>query len=155
MDYCNSLLLGSAQYQLNKLQVLQNMACRTICQTREKERGLTGDLMKLHWLKSPERIIYKVAMLMFCCYSGTAPPYLQDLVIKEHRRVLRSSTRAELPVSLSALSQVHNASFASMEPRIWNKLPESIGKTVRKTLFKSRLKTYLFKSCYLVQLCLC
>ena len=31
LDYCNSLLLGSADYQLNKIQRIQNMACRIVC----------------------------------------------------------------------------------------------------------------------------
>ena len=66
IDYCNSLLLGSAQYQLDKLQRLQNMACRIICQKRKFDH-ITSDLIELHWLKPPERITFKVAMLMFCC----------------------------------------------------------------------------------------
>ena len=84
------------------------------------------DLVELHWLKPPERITFKVAMLMFCCYHGTAPPYLQELVIKTHGRMLRSSTKAVLPVSRSALMHVHRSSFASMGPRIWNGLPELV-----------------------------
>ena len=31
LDYCNLLLLGSSEYQLDKLQRIQNMACRVIC----------------------------------------------------------------------------------------------------------------------------
>ena len=31
LDYCNSLLLGSADYQLNKIQHIQNMAFRIVC----------------------------------------------------------------------------------------------------------------------------
>ena len=27
MDYCNSLLAGTAQYQVNKLQCIKNMGC--------------------------------------------------------------------------------------------------------------------------------
>ena len=31
LDYCNLLLLGSSEYQLDKLLCIQNMACRVIC----------------------------------------------------------------------------------------------------------------------------
>ena len=31
LDYCNSLLLGCSEYQLDKLQHIQNMACRVMC----------------------------------------------------------------------------------------------------------------------------
>ena len=35
IDYCNSLLAGSSQYQLNKLQHIQNMSCWVICNIRK------------------------------------------------------------------------------------------------------------------------
>ena len=37
LDYCNSLFLGSAEYQLHKLQHIQNMACRVIFQLRQHD----------------------------------------------------------------------------------------------------------------------
>jgi len=36
----------------------------------------------LHWLRVPERIVFKVAMLTFRDLHGTAPPYLTWLVEK-------------------------------------------------------------------------
>ena len=51
MDYCNSLLLGTADYRLNKLQKLQNMGCRIIFGLCKYDH--LSDCMKdLHWLKS-------------------------------------------------------------------------------------------------------
>ena len=40
IDYCNSLLAGSAQYQLDKLQCIQNMSCRVICNPRKYDHVL-------------------------------------------------------------------------------------------------------------------
>ena len=37
LDYCNSLLLGSPEYQMDKLQHIQNMACRVIFQLRKHD----------------------------------------------------------------------------------------------------------------------
>ena len=34
MDYCNSLQVGTAQCQLDKLQCIQNMGCQIICTLR-------------------------------------------------------------------------------------------------------------------------
>ena len=35
IDYCNALMMGSTEYQINKLQRIQNMACRVICSVRK------------------------------------------------------------------------------------------------------------------------
>ena len=34
IDYCNSLLMGLAEYQVDMLQRIQNMACSVICGLR-------------------------------------------------------------------------------------------------------------------------
>ena len=55
LDYCNSLFLGIPQYNLDKLQWIQNMSCRAIKQL-PKSAHITGYLAELHWLKIKERI---------------------------------------------------------------------------------------------------
>ena len=52
LDYCNSLLLGSAEYQLNKMQPVQNMACRIVCNLRKFDH-VSSSMQDLHWLKMP------------------------------------------------------------------------------------------------------
>ena len=51
MDYCNSLLLGCFDYLLQKLQHIQNMACRVVCQCTKFEH-ISPFLADIHWLKS-------------------------------------------------------------------------------------------------------
>ena len=48
-DYCNALMMGCAEYQINKLQRIQNMACRVICSVRKYD-SITDHLKDLHWL---------------------------------------------------------------------------------------------------------
>ena len=48
-DHCNALMIGSAEYQINKLQRIQNMACRVICSVRKYE-SISDHLKDLHWL---------------------------------------------------------------------------------------------------------
>ena len=50
IDYCNSLLAGSSQYQLNKLQHIQNMSCQVICNIRKHDH-VSPEMKCLHWLK--------------------------------------------------------------------------------------------------------
>ena len=47
LDYCNSLLLGLPEYQMDKLQCIQNMACRVIFQLRKHDH-VTHHLKLLH-----------------------------------------------------------------------------------------------------------
>ena len=49
IDYCNALMMGSAEYQINKLQRIQNMAFRVILSVRKYE-SISNHLKDLHWL---------------------------------------------------------------------------------------------------------
>ena len=87
---------------------------------------------------------------MFKCVQGSAPKYLQELVRTQSNqsRSLRLSSLLMLPISISKLSIVHNSSFGSMGPRIWNDLPFSVKISENINIFKSKLKTYLFSKSY-------
>jgi len=60
---------------------------------------ITPLLRKLHWLKVPRRIDYKLAVLFYKCRHGLAPSYLADelhhLAESEFRRRLRSASSHE------------------------------------------------------------
>ena len=117
LDYCNSLLIGTSDYILYKLQCIQNSAARLVF-NKKWVYHITPCLESLHWLKIKYRIGYKICMLMFKCVKELAPGYLCELVISNHNRNLRSSTANLLPVSKHKLSQVHNSSFKSVRPRL-------------------------------------
>ena len=87
IDYCNSLLLGTSKHQISKFQQLQNMSCRIICNLRKFDHISTA-MADLHWLRINERIIFKVAVLMYRCATSTAPQYLSNLVMKTRHRPL-------------------------------------------------------------------
>ena len=70
LDYCNGLLLVTADYQLEKLPKLQNMACRLIFDLRKSDQ-ISDKLQSLHWLKIWEQIQYKIAVIVFKCLQGT------------------------------------------------------------------------------------
>ena len=82
IDYCNTLLAGSAEYQLDKLQRIQNIACRIVLKLRKFDH-VSDHLKVLHCLKICERIAYRIAMLVFKCKCNHAPKYLQDLLTKK------------------------------------------------------------------------
>ena len=49
IDYYNSLMYGAPEYQINKLQRVQHMCARLIC-NESKYCHITSLLMELHWL---------------------------------------------------------------------------------------------------------
>jgi len=77
LDYGNSTLAGVSSYLLSRLQSVINAAVRLIFSS-SRFQHITPLLRHLHWLKTPERIAFKHAVLMYKCLHGSAPAYLTD-----------------------------------------------------------------------------
>src|SRR6218665_3254796 len=78
LDYCNSLFLNIDVTQINRLQVIQNALARAVTKT-PKHHHITPVLKKLHWLKIPERIEYKVISLTYNTLQSSQPSCLHQL----------------------------------------------------------------------------
>ena len=90
LDYCNSLLCGTAANLLQKLQSVQNAAARLITRTGRREH-ITPVLRELHWLPVRQR---KLAVLVHKVSNGQLPQYLAEdcqLLTDIVRRSLRSA----------------------------------------------------------------
>ena len=63
---------------------------------------ITPALMDLHWLPYPQRITYKLCMIMFKCLRGSAPAYLADYCTSTSlvpgRSALRSAAHGDIVV---------------------------------------------------------
>jgi len=64
LDYCNATLAGLPASQLSRLQSVLNAAARLIHRSSRYEHS-TQMLRDLHWLRSPERIDFKLAVLTY------------------------------------------------------------------------------------------
>ena len=91
LDYGNATLAGSPSYMFDKLQSVLNVAARLIFSKRRFE-SVTPLLRDLHWLRVPQRVEYKLSVLVYCCLHNLAPQYLCD----ELRRVADISSRQRL-----------------------------------------------------------
>ena len=125
------------------------MACRMIYQL-PKYSTINTYLAQLHWLKIQERITFKVATIMYKCINNIALAYLSEMVISQvpHTRSLRSTHRGLLDTTKSRTEFVHGSSFKSMGPHIWNTLPANVKNSNNIDIFKTRLKTHLFRISY-------
>jgi hypothetical protein len=78
LDYCNSLLNGLPQYQIKKLQYVQNAAARLTF--TGKHEHITPILKIVHRCPVNERINFKILVLTFKTLNRTAQTYLCDIL---------------------------------------------------------------------------
>jgi len=147
LDYGNAVLIGLPAYLLRRLQSVLNAAARLVYHMRFAYH-VTDALASLHWLRVPDRIEYKVAVLTYNVLHGSAPLYLGLLVPVADlpgRRTLRSAGTNRLLVPPVRLSTVGNQAFTVAGPHVWNTLPEDITTSQSLTVFCRHLKTWLFR----------
>ena len=141
LDYCNAILYGLPQAQLDKLQCIQNTAARIVSKTK-KSQHITPVLRSLHWLPIRERIVFKLLLLTYKALNGQAP---SDLLTKyKPSRNLWSGTKYLLTVPRSNTKSYGDRSFQVFVAELFNKLLMELKTAVSTNSFKAQLKTYLF-----------
>ena len=144
LDYCNSLYSGISQVNLNKLQRIQNSLARVITNT-SKYQHITPILKKLHWLPIKQRIDYKLCLLTYKTLTNQQPTYLYNsLSFPSHSVSTRSSDSLVLSIPY-VRSSLGKRAFSVIGPRLWNSLPPDTRNSSSLPIFRSRLKTHLFK----------
>lgn len=122
----SSLLAGLSKKKLSLLQRIQNMAARTVTNSRKSDH-VTPILRSLHWLPVKARIDYKIIILTFKILHGSAPEYLCSLIKRQvNSRCLRSSSKVLLSVPKVRTKQYGERAFSVVSPKLWNSLPISI-----------------------------
>ena len=149
LDYFNAILNGLLDCSIKKLQRIQNIAAKLVL-NKGKYDSVTESMKELHWLPVEARIRYKLLTLVHKSIHGNVPQYLQILLtIVPVRRTLRSSSSSNLLVIPRTKSKTFAPrSFSVSGPVYWNAMPEYPRATETYDIFKSQLKTYLFKLFY-------
>ena len=100
--YGNFVLVGLPAYLQWRLQSVLNAAARLMFCLRRYDH-VSGTLATLHWLRLPQQVDFKVAVMAFLVLHGLVPPYLNDLVrvadLPGRRRVRSSSSHQLLDIS--------------------------------------------------------
>ena len=152
LDYGCATLAGLPARQLDRLQSVLNAAARLIHGTRKYDH-VTPILRDLHWLRVPQRIDFRLAVLVYRCLHGTAPRYLA----RELRLVAdaqsegctrRSASTTELKVPWALHKTIGDRAFPIYAARVWNSLPSTVTSHSSLPSFRSALKTELFQRCY-------
>jgi len=150
LDYGNGTLVGLPAYLICRLQSVQNAAARLIFRLHRHDH-ITYVLVSLHWLRVPERIVFKVAVQTYRALKGDAPQYLRQFTSVADTpspQRLRSSSSNHLLVPAVKLSTVGCRAFPVAGGRIWNDLPSDVTSSPSQFTFKRRLKMHLFRLSY-------
>ena len=113
---------------------------------------ITHALMDLHWLPYPQRITYKLCMIMFKCLRDSAPANLADYCTNTSlvpgRLAVRSAAHDDIVVP-SHRTDWGLRSFAVAGPSSWNVLPVGLrSSSFSLDTFAKHLKTHLFGLAY-------
>ena len=152
LDSCNGVLTGLPDKEINKLQNVQNAAARLVAGAKKQEH-ITPVLQTLRWLPIRARIDFKILLITYKASNNQALTYISEL-ITPHRppRSLPSSNKNLLITPRFHTQSYGERSFAVAAPRLWNGLPLELKNAETQKLFKSRLKTHLFRKYYNLQI---
>jgi len=118
---------------------------------RYDTRILVFCYISLHWLRVPERIQFKIAVLTYRVLHGDAPRYLGPFTSTADvpgRRALRSAVTNRLVVPPVRLSTVGSQTFPVAAAKIWNSLLEHIVSAPTLQSFRRHLKTFLLQQSF-------
>ena len=151
VDYCSSVLAGISGALLQRLQSVLNAAAHLVFSARKSEH-ITPLLRELHWLRVPEKIQFRLCVLVHHCLNGTAPSYLAETLQKVCWRKCTSATpvccHVTLVVPPTRRAILGDRAFPVAAARAWNALPLSVRAVPSLLLFRRELKTTLFRASY-------
>jgi len=126
LDYCNSLLCGVSQANIDRLQRAQNVLARVVAQAPSIISS--ADIRRdLHWLHISHRISYKISLLTWKALYTDEPSYLSELISPYvPAQTLRSSNTYLLSIPTGVTSHFFSRSFSVSAPSTWNSLPQHI-----------------------------
>jgi hypothetical protein len=128
-----------------------NAAARLVFSARKFDH-VTPLLFDLHWLRAPQRIEYRLAVLAFRCQHGMAPSYLSSELRRAcdvvSGRRLRSASTTALVVPRTNRSTIGDRAFPVAAARVWNSLSPAVIQSSSLPIFKRKLKTELFMRSY-------
>ena len=144
-----SLLYGLLNYQVKKLQHVLYAAARLISLSRKHEH-ITPILLNLHWLLIHYRIVFKILLITYKALNNLAPLYIRELLTPYvPARQLRLSSKNLLVIPHFNLKTYGARSFSIAAPTLWTTLPSDIINSSSVSVFKNKLKTFLFKKAVL------
>ena len=153
IDYCNALYFNLPAATIKPLKGILNQVIRFIHGIRERKMDLEPFYKESHVLTVEKRIFFKICMLGYKMFYGSAPQYLQDLIqVDENTDVLKPTRqnskvdryKLKPPKGNVKVSKLGKRRISQYLPEVWNCLPEDLRDCPTEESFRSNLKTLLF-----------
>ena len=144
IDYCNCLYACIPQYLLRKLEKVLNACIRFIYNVPITNHDLTEYYIDCHILPIVYRIPYKLCLLVYKILNSLAPQYLTSLfyIYKPLRENLRVADDSFIIVT----DHQHEKTISYKMCKSWNMLPLTLRSCKNLNTFKTKLKTFYFKT---------
>ena len=106
--------------------------------------------LETHWLRVPERILFRLAVLVYRCLHGSTWHQIfsasqTSVPVGDCVRRLRQRLLLHVPCVLPSATEPSGTAAAAS---VWNSLPETVRSSPSLPVFCSRLKTELFARSY-------
>ena len=137
--YCSSVWSNTTQANLDKLQAVQNFACRILCGAKKFDH-ITPLLKGLRWLPIRQQLYFRFAVLVFKCMTRCAPEYLTSKLVRRSAvstRNTRNSQLLDIPLFRTASGQ---RTFQYRATSLWNELQPVLKLSPSVTAFKRLLR---------------
>ena len=146
--YCPTVWSNTSSNNINKLQSVQNFACRVISGVGKFD-DITPALRELNWLPVEKLLLERETVMAYkCLINGLAPDHLVDKFIKRsdiHYRSTRNHDLLDIPRYRTAAGQ---RTFNYRDAKIWNDLDDKLKNITSITIFKKELREILLKESY-------
>ena len=149
LDYCNGLMYGLPDCLINRLERVQNTTARLVTKSGKYDH-ITPVLKNLHWLPVKYRLEFKILLQVFKSLHGHAPSYLRNKLTLRQNNKTRSDNKLLLSVPRSRLKTYGDRAFSICGPKLWNSLPDEVRLSETVGVFKTRLKTHLFRKAFAI-----
>ena len=93
--YCSNVWANTSKCNINKLQAMQNFACRIVSGARKYDH-ITPSCKELNWLPVANQLYYRSATIAFKCMTDHAPECLSSKFVKRARVSGRSTRNSQL-----------------------------------------------------------
>jgi hypothetical protein len=145
LDYCCFAYCNINKEQEKRLQGLLNAAIYYVYDVPFAAR-LSPYFLKAGVLKVQERHELELLLMTHKIVNKNCPPYLHDLITFVSGASSRSTRAHKLKLRIPLVGvDAPEGSFSVKSCRLWNRLSEKLCATQNINLFKSELKSLLFK----------